>query len=69
MCKPPSKTDLITYFDNNQVMARNWKIRFDSKAMFNVITSVMHIKLGTISHFQYQAELDHHVCLVQKQLT
>ena len=34
----PSNRDLITFFDSNQVLARNWRVRYDSKAMLSVIT-------------------------------
>lgn len=31
--------DVITYFDNNQVLARNGRVRYDAKAILNYITT------------------------------
>jgi hypothetical protein len=39
----PGESDVITYFDNNQVLARNWRVRYDAKAMLGVVTSLIHI--------------------------
>ena len=27
----PKNKDLVTFFDNNQVLARNWRVRYDRK--------------------------------------
>ena len=50
-------SDVITYFDNNQVLARNWHVRYNAKALVSVITSVIHIVPNIISHYQKIAEL------------
>lgn len=31
--------DVITYFYNNQVLARNWRVRYDAKAILSYITT------------------------------
>ena len=54
----PKNKDLVTFFDNNQVLARNWRVRYDSKAKLSVITSVIHIEQCNPTKFQYQLELD-----------
>ena len=54
----PKNTDIVTFFDNNQVLARNWRIRYDSKAMLSVITSVVHIKQCDFTLYQYLPEMD-----------
>ena len=41
----PKNNDVITYFDNNQIIARNWRVRYNAKAMLSIITSVIHIEL------------------------
>ena len=54
----PSNTDLITFFNNNQVLSRNWRVRYNSKAMLSVITSVIRIEQFNPTTYQYQLELD-----------
>ncbi|XP_046346471.2 uncharacterized protein LOC124127059 [Haliotis rufescens] len=41
--KCPTAGDIITFFDNNQVLARNWRVRYDAKAMVSVVTTLLHI--------------------------
>ncbi|XP_062620908.1 uncharacterized protein LOC134282522 [Saccostrea cucullata] len=38
----PFQHDLISYFDNNQVLARNWRVRYDAKAILSYVTTVVH---------------------------
>lgn len=38
----PFQHDVITYLDNNQVLARNWKVRYDTKAILSYVTTVVH---------------------------
>ncbi|XP_061171013.1 uncharacterized protein LOC133201813 [Saccostrea echinata] len=38
----PFQHDVITYFDNNQVLARNWRVRYDAKAILSYVTTVVH---------------------------
>ena len=52
----PSNKDIVTFFDNNQVWARNWRVRCDCKANLSVITSVIHIEHTNPTVFQYQLE-------------
>ena len=54
----PSENDVITYVDNSQILARNWRVRFSAKALLSVITSVIHIHQKEVSRHQYSAELD-----------
>ena len=37
-CEPNG--DIITYFDNSQILARNWRVRYDAKALISIITSM-----------------------------
>ncbi|XP_069103763.1 uncharacterized protein [Argopecten irradians] len=39
----PHTSDIVTYFDNNQVLSRNWRVRYDAKAKLSVITNIIHI--------------------------
>lgn len=34
--------DVITYFDNNQVLARHWLVEYDAKAILSYITTIVH---------------------------
>lgn len=38
----PPNNDVITYFDNNQVLARNWRVHFDAKAILSAIITTIH---------------------------
>lgn len=38
----PPNNDVITYFDNNQVLARNWRVHFDAKAILSAIITIIH---------------------------
>lgn len=44
--------DVITYFDNNQVLARNWRVRYDAKAILSYITTVVHFLPKPITNLQ-----------------
>lgn len=44
--------DVITYFDNNQVLARNWRVRYDAKAILSYITNVVHFFPKPITNLQ-----------------
>lgn len=37
-----SSNDVITFFDNNQVLARNWRVHFEAKATLSAVTTVVH---------------------------
>lgn len=52
----PPEGDVITFFDNNQVMARNWPVRFVSKAALSVVTNIFHIFPNIRSHVQNKEE-------------
>lgn len=32
----------MTYFEKNQVLAWNWRVRYDAKAILSYITTVVH---------------------------
>ena len=57
-CLCPSGKDIISFFDNSQVLARNWRVRFNSKAMVSVITTLIHISPSVRTRLQYIPELD-----------
>ena len=57
-CLCPSGRDIISFFDNSQVLARNWRVRFNSKAMVSVITTLIHISPSVRTRLQYIPELD-----------
>nr|XP_022289927.1 uncharacterized protein LOC111101643 isoform X2 [Crassostrea virginica] len=42
--KIPESSDVISFFDNNQVIGRKWRVKNDFKAESSVITSVAHIE-------------------------
>ena len=48
----PISADVITFFDNSQMLGRNWRVVFDCKAMISCITSMIHISSNTSSTFQ-----------------
>ena len=48
----------MTFFYNNQVLSRNWRVRFDAKVKFSVITSVLHIITRNVNLLQTQIQLD-----------
>ncbi|XP_062577384.1 uncharacterized protein LOC134239238 [Saccostrea cucullata] len=52
----PSKHDIITFFDNNQVLARNWRVRYDAKAILSVITTIIHIFQNPCTDLQIKNE-------------
>ena len=56
MPAPPTR-DVITYFDNNQVLMRNWRVRADAKMFVSVITSVMNIIPSPHTNLQYDQAL------------
>ena len=64
----PADNDVNTFFDNNQVLARNWRVRYNAKAMLSVITSVIHIKQSIVTNFQNIPELDPYSWLYNTQL-
>ena len=41
----PAGRDLITYFDNSQVLGRNWRVRLQAKMKVSVITCASHIAM------------------------
>ena len=53
----PPAVDISTYFDNNQVLVRNWRVRCDATVAVSVITSVMHIVPSIPTTLQTQPEL------------
>ena len=53
----PISDDVITFFDNSQMFGRNWRVRFDCKALISCITSMIHISSNTSSTFQNNPQL------------
>ena len=47
----PENIDVVSYFDNNQVLARNWRVKFDAKAQVSVTTTLLHISPQTAKYF------------------
>ena len=54
----PLLNDIITYFDNNQVLSRNWRVRYDAKVRLSFIHSVIHILTNKLTSLQTQLHLD-----------
>ncbi|KAK3103442.1 hypothetical protein FSP39_019273 [Pinctada imbricata] len=54
---PVPATDITTYFDNNQVLLRNWRVRCDARVGLSAITSVVHIIPSRPSSLQYDPAL------------
>ena len=54
---PPSNIDIVTFFDNNQILARNWNVRYKSKALVSVITTTIHLIPPIPSFIQSDASL------------
>ena len=67
ICKLPSN-DIITFFDNNQVLSRNWRVRFDAKVKLSVITSVLHIITKNANLLQTHIQLDPYCWLYHTQV-
>ena len=44
--RPSQENDLVTFFDNNQVLARNWRVVYDYKSKASAITTIIHIRPG-----------------------
>jgi hypothetical protein len=38
---PESDNDCLTFFDNNQIMARNWNVSYNWKPLVSVITTMV----------------------------
>ena len=53
----PSGCDILVYFDNNQVLARNWNVKFDCKALISVSTTVLCLIPPTFTALQYEPRL------------
>ncbi|KAK3098397.1 hypothetical protein FSP39_019148 [Pinctada imbricata] len=52
-----SCNDVITYFDNNQVIGRNWRVNYNYKCKSSVVTTVLHIIPDVSSNLQRQVHL------------
>ena len=63
LCSLPSAADIVTYFDNNQVLSRNWRVRYDAKVRLSVITSVIHILTSKLTTLQNNVNLDPRIWL------
>ncbi|XP_053374886.1 uncharacterized protein LOC123530450 [Mercenaria mercenaria] len=50
-------SDQITFFDNNQVIARNWRVTFGHKTTASVITMLLHITPALYSNLQESPHL------------
>ncbi|XP_062568018.1 uncharacterized protein LOC134230270 [Saccostrea cucullata] len=46
------KADTITYFDNNQILARSWRVNYDNKAILSAITTIVHFFPNTPTFLQ-----------------
>jgi hypothetical protein len=53
----PDKNDVLTFFDNNQVLARIWRVHYDAKAILSAITTVVHIFPFKPSFLQWNSAL------------
>ena len=38
---PPNDKDIVIYFDNNQVLARSWNVKYNNKALVSVVTTLI----------------------------
>ena len=45
-------TDCIYFFDNNQILARSWRVKFNSKPLISVITTIVCLKPPNVSTLQ-----------------
>ena len=52
-----SKNDFICFFDNNQILSRNWRVKYNSKYSVNVITTVVYIVPDPASTIQTSVNL------------
>ena len=48
--------DKIIFFDNNQVLSRNWSVKYDSKALVSVITPT--VELVPPKNYMLQSNLE-----------
>ncbi len=52
--------DVISYFDNAQVVGRNWNVRLDSKVKLSCIPSIIDIKSNHSENIQSNSALSPH---------
>ena len=50
--KVPEDRDIVTFFDNNQILCKNWNVEFDSKFKVSVITTSIHLLPPDITYLQ-----------------
>ena len=50
--KSPESCDILTFFDNNQIISRNWRVNYDHKCKVSAITTLIHIVPGLPSQLQ-----------------
>ncbi|XP_062577048.1 uncharacterized protein LOC134238946 [Saccostrea cucullata] len=65
----PFHNDIITYFDNNQVLARNWRVRYDAKAILSTITTVVHFSLNPPYNLQNNDSFSPRLWLYQSSIS
>ena len=53
----PPKTDVAVFFDNNQIMARNWNVQYNSKALISVITTMISLVPPVDTNLQQNPQL------------
>ena len=54
----PQDKDVLVFFDNNQVLARNWRVKYDCKALVSVVTTL----LCLIPPAEYQLQRNPELC-------
>ena len=61
--KPPPNSDICVFFDNNQIMARNWNVKYNSKALISVITTMVSLVPPIITTLQKNPQYKPYVWL------
>ena len=53
----PNDKGTIVFFDNNQILARNWNVKDDSKPLVSVITTLISLLSPVDTHHQKNPDL------------
>ncbi|KAJ8322266.1 LOW QUALITY PROTEIN: hypothetical protein KUTeg_000737 [Tegillarca granosa] len=65
----PENPDVITFFDNNQVLERKWRVKYNFKSSTSVLTTVVHIIPDLTRNLQMEDKLSPRHWLSIKMIT
>ncbi|XP_062613499.1 uncharacterized protein LOC134275243 [Saccostrea cucullata] len=61
--------DVLTFFDNNQILTRRWRVNYDNKTILSAITTVVHLFPHNLSYLQQNPHLSPRQWLYPKNLS